>query len=50
MLSLLKSAGTGFNSSTSIWSISAFKLPKSGFAANLDVSTPVGFFKSAFVT
>ena len=27
---------------------SAFKLAKSDFAANLDVSTPVAFFKSAF--
>ena len=49
MLSLLKSTGTVFNLSTSILSTSAFKLAKSDFAANLEVSTPVAFFKSAFV-
>ena len=31
-------------------STSDFKLGKSNFLANFDVSTPVAFFKSAFVT
>ena len=48
-LSLLKSTGTGTNLSISNWSTSAFKLNKSDFAASLDVSIPVAFFKSIFV-
>ena len=49
LLSLLKSTGTVFHLSTSILSISAFKLAKSDFAANVDVSTPVAFFKPALL-
>ena len=49
LFKLLKSSGTVFNLSTSILPTSAFKLAKSDFAANLDVSIPVAFFKSAFV-
>ena len=41
LLSLLKSTGTVFNLSTSILSISAFRLAKSDFDAKLDLSTPV---------
>ena len=48
LLNLLKSKGTVFNLSTSILSILAFKLAKLDFAATLDVSTPVTFFKSNF--
>ena len=48
-LSLLKSTGTGTSLSISKLSTSAFKLTKSDFAADLDVSIPVTFFKSAFV-
>ena len=47
--SLLKSLGTGFHLSTSILSILAFKFAKFSFSANLKVSIPVAFFKSAFV-
>ena len=47
LLSWLKTTGTFFDLSTSILSISAFKLSKWDFAANLDVSTPVAFFTSA---
>ena len=47
MLSWLNSTGTFLDFSTSILSISAFKLIKWDFAANLDVSTPVAFFTSA---
>ena len=43
LLSLLKSTGTVFNSSTSILSTSAFRLAKSDFAANLKVSIPLLF-------
>ena len=49
LLSLLKSTGTAFNLSASILSISAFKLVKSYFATDLDVSTYVAFLKSDFV-
>ena len=49
LLSLLKSIGKGFKLSISIFSTSAFKLAKSDFAANLEVSIPVAFFKSVFV-
>ena len=50
LLSFLKSAGTVFNLWTSILSISAFKFSKFDFSANLEVSIPVEFFQSAFVT
>ena len=46
MLSLLESTGTVFNLSMSILSTSAFRLARSDFVANLDVSTPGGLFKS----
>ena len=49
LLSLLKSIGKGFKLSISIFSTSAFKLVKSDFAANLEVSIPIAFFKSVFV-
>ena len=49
MLSLLKSRRIVFNLSTSILSTSAFKLAKSDFAANLDMSTPAAVLKSSFV-
>ena len=49
LLSLLKSAETVFNLSTSILFTSVFKLTKSNFATNLEVSILVAFFKSAFV-
>ena len=49
LLNLLQSTGTVFNFSTSILSISAFKIAKSNFAASLDVSTPVVFFKSTLL-
>ena len=49
MLSLLKLAGTDFILSRSILSTSAFKFDKFDLNANLDVSVPVAFFKSAFV-
>ena len=48
-LSLLKSTGTGTNLSISNLSTSDFKLTKSGFVANFDVSIHVVFFKSVFV-
>ena len=48
-LSLLKSIGTGINLLTSNLSTSAFKLAESDFAANLEVSIPVAFFKSSFL-
>ena len=41
LFNLLKSTGTVFNLSTSILSTFVFKLSKSDFTANLDVSTPV---------
>ena len=43
-LSLLKSIGTGTNSSISNLSNLAFKLTESDFATSLDVSIPVAFF------
>ena len=46
---LLKLVGTFFNLSISNRSTSAFKLTRSDFAANLDVSIPVAAFKSNFV-
>ena len=46
-LSLLKS--TGNNLLISKLSTSEYKLAKSTFLVNVDVSTPVAFFKSAFV-
>ena len=46
---LLKSTGTVSNFSKSILSTSAFKLFKSDFAPNLEVSTPVALFKFYFV-
>ena len=49
MLSLLILTGTAFNLSKSILPISAFKLVKSNFAATLDLSTHVSFFRSNFV-
>ena len=45
----IKSTGTVFYLSTSILFISVFRLAKSDFAANLEVSTPGAFFKSVFV-
>ena len=47
-LSLFKSTGTGINLSISNSFTSAFKLAKSDFAASLDVSIPVAYFKPAF--
>ena len=47
LLNLLKSTGVVFNFSVSILSTSAFKFAKFGFSANLEVSIPVAFFKSA---
>ena len=44
LLSLLKSGGTVFSLSMSILSTSAFKLSKSDFAAELDVSTSIAPF------
>ena len=41
--------GIVFDSPMSILSTSAFKLAKSDFAGNLEVISPVAFFKSAFV-
>ena len=46
---MLKSTGTVFSLSTFILSTSAFKLAKSDFDANLDVSAYVAFFRSVFV-
>ena len=48
-LSLVKSTGARTNLSISNLSTSAFKLTKSDFAANLNVSIPVAFLKSVFV-
>ena len=50
LLNLLKSTGTVFNFSISILSTSAFKLAKFGFSSILEVSIPVAFFKSDFVS
>ena len=46
LLRLLKSIGTVFNLSTSISSTSAFRIAKSDFDANLEVSAPAAFFSS----
>ena len=46
---MLKLVGTHFNLSISNLSTSAFKLTRSDFAANLDVSIPVTFLESDFV-
>ena len=46
---MLKLVGTFFNLSISYLSISDFKLAKSTFLANFDVSTIVAIFKSALV-
>ena len=48
-LNLLKSARTGTNLSISNLSTSDFKFAKFDFISNLDVPSPVAFFKSAFV-
>ena len=48
LLNLLKSTGRAFNLPTSILSILPSKLAKPDFAANLEVSIHVAFFKSAF--
>ena len=50
VLNLLKSTGAVFNSLISKSSISDIKLVKSSFIVNCEVSTPVAFFKSDFVT
>ena len=47
--SLFKSIGVVYNLSLSNLSILDFKLAKSNFLANFDVSTLVTFFKSTFV-
>ena len=47
---MLKLLGTFLNLSISSLPTLDFKLAKSTFLANYDVSTPVAFFKSAFVT
>ena len=49
LFQLLKVVGPFFNLSISNLSTSDFKLVKSVFLANFDVSTPVALFKSAFV-
>ena len=49
LFKLLKLVGTRFNLSTTNLSTSAFNLTKSEFAASLDVSIPVAFFKSIFI-
>ena len=46
----LKPLNTFFNLSISYLSTSAFKLVKSDFLANFDVSTPFPFSKCAFIT
>ena len=48
-LSLHKSAWTGINLPISNLSASAFRLAKLDFAASLDISIPVAFFKSVFL-
>ena len=50
LFKLLKPLGIFFNLSISNSSLGNFKLGKSVFLAKFDVSTPVAFFKSAFVT
>ena len=49
LLGLFKSAGTVFRLSKSILSTAAFKEAVFDFALKLDISTPVGPSKSAFV-
>ena len=49
LFKLFKPVGVFSNFSISNLSTSDFKLAKSTFLANFDVSTPAGFFKSAFV-
>ena len=49
LFKLLKLVGTFFNLSISDLFTLDFKLAKSTFLGNFDVSTPVAFFKSAFV-
>ena len=46
---LLKLVDTFYNFPISNLSTSAFKLTKSNLAANLEVLTPIAFFKSVFV-
>ena len=46
---MLKLAGIFFNLSISYLSTLDFKLAKSTFLANFDVSTPVAFSKSDFI-
>ena len=49
LFKLLELVDKLFNLSISNLSTSVFKLTKSDFVASLDVSIPVGFFKSDFV-
>ena len=49
LLKLLKLVGTSFSLSKSNLFTSDFKLTKSVFLENFDVSAPVAFFKSVFV-
>ena len=49
LFKLSKPIGTFLNLSMSNFSTSDFKLAKSVFLATPDVSTPVAFYKSAFV-
>ena len=49
LLKLFKPLGAVFNSSISNISTSAFKLAKSSFLVNCNVSVPIAFFKSDFV-
>ena len=49
LLSLLKSVGIVFSLFISTLSASTFKVAKSDFAVNLDVSKPVAFFRPTFV-
>ena len=50
LFKLFKLVGTFFNLSLSNLSTSDFKLAKSTFLEKADVSTPVVFFKSDFIT
>ena len=49
LFKLLKLVGTFFNLSTSNLPTSDFQSAKSTFLGNYDASTPVAFFKSAFI-
>ena len=49
LLHLLISTGTVFNLPTSVLATSAFKLTKSDFATNLELSISSEFLKSAFI-